>query len=278
MRELSDSQEQLLQSLLLQTSRVVLSSITKSYNMIEDLSVFAEDGPVSVSDMQTAQLKHTFHKIHRMGLNLQEAAHPFVSSTKVNVNLVDLLEDFSRHVGPIVESLGRGYNFHCDLSQCKIAMNEDRFRRMLMNLLSNAVKFTPKGGEICLELFQDAACEEETVVLRITDTGCGMSEEELDNAFLRYTDENWKVDNRQGLGLGLPISRGIAQEHGGTLTLASQQGQGTEVTVTLPVKTTKLIDMHVCSFLYSGGFDPLLLELSDILEDHHYREAETGYL
>jgi signal transduction histidine kinase len=100
-----------------------------------------------------------------------------------------------------------------------------------LNLLSNAIKFIPGGGQVTMRAFQDAA----GIVLEVADNGIGMDAEELKIAFSPYGQIDSKIARQhQGTGLGLPISRALAELHGGTLTAESRKGCGTTMTLRLP--------------------------------------------
>jgi signal transduction histidine kinase len=107
-----------------------------------------------------------------------------------------------------------------------------RLRQVLDNLLSNAVRFTPPGGRILLrgEGLQDL------VRIVISDNGPGMTLKEQARAFDRFSRSTEEGERGASLGLGLPLARQFVEAHGGTVTLASEPGQGTAVTVELPRK------------------------------------------
>jgi two-component system CheB/CheR fusion protein len=108
-----------------------------------------------------------------------------------------------------------------------------RIVQVLTNLLSNAQKFTPPSGTVTIALERVA----DDAVLRVRDTGNGVSPHLLDRVFEPFTQAPQTIErSRGGLGLGLAMSKGIIELHGGTIALASKgPGSGTEVTVTLPL-------------------------------------------
>jgi signal transduction histidine kinase len=99
-------------------------------------------------------------------------------------------------------------------------------REVLSNLVLNALRHAGNGGtvSIAVELIGDR------VVVRVTDTGIGMSPEELSKIFDRF----YKSRGSSGSGLGLTIARRLVIAHGGQIRAESQLGHGTTVTVTLP--------------------------------------------
>ena len=104
-----------------------------------------------------------------------------------------------------------------------------RLQRLLGNLLDNAIKFTPDGGEISISL----ARTESGIVLRVSDTGCGIAPDDLPHVFRRF----WRSDSSRSLpgnGLGLALAKAIVTAYGGAITCESTPGRGTAFTVTLP--------------------------------------------
>ncbi len=109
-----------------------------------------------------------------------------------------------------------------------------RLRQAFDNILSNAIKYTPGGGSV--RLTADAGAD--SLVLRFADTGIGIPAEDLPRIFDPYFRSRAARDSSApGTGLGMGIVRGIIEENGGSVTLESEVGSGTTVTVTLPVPT-----------------------------------------
>lgn len=108
-----------------------------------------------------------------------------------------------------------------------------RLLQILVNLLSNAVKFTPEGGTV--EISVEMAGE--FVDFTVSDTGIGMSDDEVVVAMLPFRQVDGSLSRRyDGTGLGLPLVRAFVELHGGHLDIASRKGAGTRVTVRLPLK------------------------------------------
>ncbi|MFJ6299909.1 sensor histidine kinase [Pseudarthrobacter oxydans] len=107
----------------------------------------------------------------------------------------------------------------------------DRLGQALDNLVSNAIKYTPEGGTVTVRVSaagQDLRCE-------VTDTGIGMTEDELAQAFTRFfRAANAHSSAIPGAGLGLAITRSIVENHRGTISLSSNRGKGTTAVLTLP--------------------------------------------
>tara|TARA_R110000824_G_scaffold118960_14_gene272195 strand:- start:328174 stop:329973 length:1800 start_codon:yes stop_codon:yes gene_type:complete len=102
--------------------------------------------------------------------------------------------------------------------------------RILRNLMSNAIKFTAQGGSVTISVLQ----EEQNVIVKIEDTGCGIPPDKLDLVFDEYVQlDNSERDREKGLGLGLSIVRRLVKLLGLKLDMSSRVGEGTCATLTL---------------------------------------------
>ena len=117
----------------------------------------------------------------------------------------------------------------------------DRLAQAVENLISNAIKYTPRGGTVTVRVSasgHELTCE-------VADTGVGMSEEELDQAFTRFfRAANAHSSTIPGAGLGLAITRSIIENHRGTITLTSSPGHGTTAALTLPAADMKALTLE----------------------------------
>lgn len=113
-----------------------------------------------------------------------------------------------------------------------IETDERRLKQVLINLLNNAVKFTPAGGSVTLELCGDS---NGGAIVRIRDTGIGMSKEEVEQALTPFWQADAGLDRAfEGAGLGLALVTELLHVMQGRFALESEPGAGTVVTVTLP--------------------------------------------
>jgi signal transduction histidine kinase len=106
--------------------------------------------------------------------------------------------------------------------------DRDRLLQVFENLIGNAIKFTKTGGRITV----GAASRNDEVVFWVADTGCGIASEDLSRVFDRF----WQATKagRQGAGLGLPITKGIVEAHGGRIWVESTAGSGSTFFFTIP--------------------------------------------
>jgi PAS domain S-box-containing protein len=120
----------------------------------------------------------------------------------------------------------------CVPAALSIWADERRFKQILLNLLTNAIKFTESGGQIFVAAEID---KQGHPLLRVNDTGIGMTSEEVRLALTPFGQvERSHARTNEGSGLGLPLTHGLVDLHGGEMQIQSQPGEGTSVTVIFP--------------------------------------------
>ena len=111
-----------------------------------------------------------------------------------------------------------------------------RVRQILLNLLSNACKFT-ENGEVALCVARESGTRGDSLVVKVTDNGIGMSDEQIERLFQEFTPaDNSMTRKYGGTGLGLAISRRLCELLGGEIGVMSRLGEGTTFTVVLPIE------------------------------------------
>ena len=116
--------------------------------------------------------------------------------------------------------------------------------QVFMNLISNAVDAMPDGGRLTIEGDRDGAAGGNRAVVRVRDTGVGMSSDVASRAFEPFFTTK---DVGQGSGLGLHIVRGEVDKHSGSIAVESEPGRGTCFTITLPIQNEKLVTSAAAS-------------------------------
>ena len=167
--------------------------------------------------------------------SIQEIASQTSAPSKMEVLLLNtFLSDFYYNCRPIIELYGPNFFANITPRPCYIMANREQLFRALENLLYNAADFTPPEGRITLSLTAD----ENAAYIAISDTGCGIPEEELPNIFHRsYTTRS----DKGGQGLGLAIARTIVSEHAGQIEAASKEGEGTTFTICIPMVSSRTL-------------------------------------
>nr|WP_256437979.1 ATP-binding protein [Rhodomicrobium sp. Az07] len=112
--------------------------------------------------------------------------------------------------------------------------DKGKLKQILVNLLSNAIKFTAQGGRIVISAMPEW---DGGLCIKIRDTGIGMSGDEIRQALELFRQVETGLSRRyEGAGLGLPLAVRLTELHGGTLTIDSTPGEGTEVSIRFPAK------------------------------------------
>ncbi len=115
-----------------------------------------------------------------------------------------------------------------------VMVDESRIMQILTNLLNNALKFTFEGGEIIVKLGEDPK-NSECVQISVTDTGCGIPKDQIDNLFHRfYQIKKGDATPEKGVGLGLYLCREMVLLHGGNIWVESAFGSGSTFSFTIP--------------------------------------------
>ena len=149
-----------------------------------------------------------------------------------SIDIDDVIDDAVRLIMP------RAHKAKVDLEVMhrahwpKIYGDQRRLKQIFLNLLSNAVKFTQKGGRVVIET---ANAADGNMMIKIVDTGVGMTPEELKIAKEPFGQASSGMNRKhEGSGLGLPLVEGLLELHGGSLEIESKKNVGTSITLILP--------------------------------------------
>jgi signal transduction histidine kinase len=148
------------------------------------------------------------------------------------VSLDPVLAGLDTLVGPQAATKGLALEYvPCDAGLAAIA-DREKLRQILLNLLSNAIRYTPAGGSVVIA---GRALDETTVEITVRDTGVGIPEEKQAHIFEPFVQLDRSLSRiREGVGLGLAISRDLARGMGGDLTVESRVDHGSCFVLTLP--------------------------------------------
>lgn len=142
-------------------------------------------------------------------------------------------------LGRLAAALGEGSERHVveletDIAALTCVCDERRLERALANLVANAIKYSPDGGPVTIGLALQNEGSERWAVITVADRGVGIPIEDLPRVFERFYRAG-NVGTIQGTGIGLAGARQIIEQHAGAIAIASEPGEGTTVTVRLPV-------------------------------------------
>src|SRR2546425_1068132 len=186
-----------------------------------------------------ATLEETLQEIKRMTelvdalLTLARADEGIAPLHREPVDLREIVEEVRETGELLAEESGVRVEVATPPEPMVVSVDATRIRQLILNLLTNAVKYTPPGGTVRMRL----GAADGRVTLSVADTGIGIAPGDLPHIFDRF----WRADSartrtgeRPGAGLGLAISKWIAEAHGGRIDVVSRPGGGTTFTVTLP--------------------------------------------
>ena len=148
-------------------------------------------------------------------------------------------KEFTELINTVIRPLmdSRRIHFDCRVDggpDC-ISVDRLRFQQIFLNRLSNAAKFTPVGGEVCMQM-ESLPAAEGMANLRFTirDNGIGMSQDFLEHLYDPFSQEHSQLSGSvKGTELGLPIVKSLVDAMGGTISVKSKLGEGTELVVTI---------------------------------------------
>ena len=168
-----------------------------------------------------------FRKIEDNELKLNNTAGELVSF------IADVIESFN----DLSERKSICLTFTTQFERYPTEFDQDKLERVLFNLLSNAFKFTPSGGEINVELKKDnRKGKEGSVLIVVSDTGIGISQQEQQKVFERFFQADTEVSIlNQGSGIGLSIIKEFVKIQGGIIDLESELEKGTRFMISLPL-------------------------------------------
>jgi len=200
-----------------------------------------------LNDEQQSSLnivKHNVDRLTGMIEDLLDISRIESGRIKIAHELVDM-NAVIRHVAaslqPQIQRKFQQLTLDLDPALPAVWGDNDRLTRAVANLVMNAHKYTPEYGHLTIT----SRVAEQTVLIAVTDTGIGLTAEEQEHLFEKFYRAGQSTSHiRQGAGLGLSITRSIAQIHGGDVVVTSKAGQGSTFTLRLPLGANAARDTH----------------------------------
>lgn len=227
-----------------------------------------KDSPECQQQLQ--QINRSLYQLHRALSNMSDAAEytkqrPFKIETK---DVCGVIEELMEKAAHLASEAGYTLTFKGLNKVICCPIDSEKLERGILNLISNAIKFS-SGSDINASL----SCNKNRLYLTICNASEAIPADTRSNLFSRFLREPGIEDGRHGIGLGMTIVRSVAAGHGGTVLFEQTEENGIRFTLTLDIQQSS--DVYVRSPVllptnYSGGYDPALVELSDILPPHLY--------
>ena len=204
---------------------------------------------------QTDYLKtvlKSVNQLHAMIRDLLEATRADSGKLRVEPRCLDIGELIQQAVAmlrPVATEKHVGLEVGLDQTIPLVYADPDRTLEVLINLIDNGIKFTPPDGSVIVKASM-VETDPAAVYLSVTDSGRGIPPESLPQVFDRlFQDPNAVDGNRTGLGLGLYIAKEIVTLHGGRMWVASEPGNGSTFSFTLPLYSLPKLLLPVISHL-----------------------------
>lgn len=176
------------------------------------------------------EVEHTIQLVSELTeLSRIETGRTELRMALLNLNM--LIQEVVSQLNPLAQRQQVAVNTDLATDLPTVRGDSDRIRQALVNLLHNAIKFNRPGGSVTVS----TKTEKECVMVSISDTGIGISKEELPHVFERF----YKADKARtggGTGLGLAIAKHIIQAHGGSIWAQSEEGKGSTFSFSLPIQ------------------------------------------
>lgn len=245
-----------------------------------------------VKDMGYGEAVADLDRIQNAGRHLLALISDILDLSKIEAGKMDLhLAEFP--LGPLIASVcetavplaeknANELVVDCDGEFGALYADETKVKQVLLNLLSNACKFT-QGGHVGLRVWRERERGSEHLVCAVTDSGIGMSEEEVERLFQPFTQADASTTRKYGgTGLGLAISKRFCQMMGGDIAVESTPGSGSVFTMRLPVRARRDIEParaeHVARGPSAGHYKLLAIDDDSTARDlvRRFMERE-GY-
>jgi signal transduction histidine kinase/CheY-like chemotaxis protein len=210
-------------------------------NMIIGLVDLMVETPEIYAVALSPKMREDLEVVHRNCEHLSNMINDVLDLTRIEsgrivlhrerIDLTDLVERSMEAVVPLVEKKQLNLNYEVSDNLPEVYCDRTRIQQVILNLVSNAARFTESGG-ITIRVTQ----EEQHVVVRVADTGPGVSPEDAKRIFEPFRQGSRVLwHDKGGSGLGLSISEQFVKLHGGRMWLDSQPGKGSTFSFTLPI-------------------------------------------
>lgn len=233
---------------ILEQSQLKIDFFTNlSHDLKTPLSMIIAPISKRLPEVKDNQEQRLLEGVQRNAMKLNSLIHQVLDFNRVDSNSSSLLilsrielVSFTRNLFSLYEEESgkeKHLTFHFQTNQEKIYAEMDaiKLESIVSNLLSNAIKYTPENGTIHLMLYYRK--ETELLDISVSDSGVGIPKQDIPYIFQRFFQSSRTAGKNEGTGIGLYLVKTYTELHGGSISIASEEGTGTTITLTLPIAT-----------------------------------------
>jgi GAF domain-containing protein/CheY-like chemotaxis protein len=239
------------------------------------------------ADAGAEELVPDLKKVNAAGKHLLELINSILDLSKIeagrmelsleNFGVCDMVEEIRSVIQPLAGSNGNQLGICCAVDAGAMHADMTKVRQVLLNLLSNACKFTKDGG-VSLDVEREGSAGTSWVIFKVSDTGIGMSAEQLGRLFEEFMQADASTTRKYGgTGLGLALSRRLCRLMGGDIAVTSEPGQGSTFTVRLPADVTQVVERARAPTGESAGTVLVIDDEASVRDLMHRFLAREGY-
>lgn len=206
-------------------------------------------------------VKYSAHQIQRSARKLLSLVNQLLDFRKMDLgkapldpikgDIVSFTKDISKLFDDFSSEKSINFSFETSLDSMYMWFDPDKLEKIITNLISNALKFTPKGGYVSLQVNKKKISKirssvfgqdslSESIEIVVSDTGIGLKNEQLSTVFDRF----FHADSiSTGTGIGLNFTKSLVEQHGGQISVTSEENKGTKFTVEIPCESKQMNDV-----------------------------------
>ncbi|MCM1990249.1 HAMP domain-containing histidine kinase [Oceanirhabdus seepicola] len=215
-----------------------LNIIFTTTQLLEYKFTRAEEVSPNKLNSYHATIKQNCYRLLKLVNNLIDITKidsGYFELNKMNVNIVEIIEDITLSTVDYVNSKSRKIIFDTNTEEKIMAVDPEMMERIILNLISNSIKFTLPNDTITVTLTDLG----DNIQLSIKDTGIGIAPEKQSVIFKRFRQVDRLLNrNHEGSGIGLSLVQSLVNMHDGSITVKSHLGKGSEFIITLPASLT----------------------------------------
>ena len=246
-------------NLEIEKSKMHKSKLDNDLTSLQQFLISNFQFPISLIQRNSGNLLHLVNQM----LDLSKLESGTMPIHLTQDDLVRFLRYTAESFRSLADEKSTHFHFLTDEQTLPMDFDAEKLRQIVVNLLSNAVKFTPEGGNIYLHLDKMGDENAQYAIIKVRDTGIGISEEKLPHIFERfYQVDDSSTRKGEGTGIGLTLASELVNRMDGEINVTSQPGKGSTFTVKLLIRN----EASLASETHYATPEPLIPLLEDNMQ------------